>query len=96
MIDLFTKKLGVDYPWEKYAQVMVDDFVAGGMENSSATTNTATSLKSPELVPEFRNGVFWIGLAALRDPGLLEWSGGNIFKARVFPIFANSEKTSRG
>src|SRR5262249_36021881 len=27
-----------------------------------------------------------------RDPGLLEWSGGNIFKARVWPIFANSEK----
>src|SRR5208283_2662007 len=40
MIDLFSKKLGVDYPWEKYAQSMVDDFVAGGMENSSATTNT--------------------------------------------------------
>src|SRR6202158_3109438 len=52
MIDLFTKKLGVDYPWEKYAQAMVDDFVAGGMENSSATTNTASSLKSPKLVPE--------------------------------------------
>ena len=27
-----------------------------------------------------------------RDPGLLEWSGGNMFKARVFPIEANSEK----
>jgi aminopeptidase N len=53
MIDLFHRKLGVDYPWEKYAQVMVDDFVAGGMENSSATTNTATSLKDPKLVPEF-------------------------------------------
>ena len=27
-----------------------------------------------------------------RDPGLLEWTGGNIFKARVFPIEAKSEK----
>ncbi len=27
-----------------------------------------------------------------RDPGLLEWSGGNIFKARVFPIEPDSEK----
>ena len=53
MIDLFNKKIGVDYPWEKYAQVMVDDFVAGGMENSSATTNTANSLKHPKLIPEY-------------------------------------------
>jgi hypothetical protein len=27
-----------------------------------------------------------------RDPGLLEWTGGNIFKARVFPIEAHSDK----
>ena len=53
MIDLFSRKLGVDYPWEKYAQSMVDDFVAGGMENSSATTNTSSSLRSPKLVPEY-------------------------------------------
>jgi aminopeptidase N len=53
MIELFSKKLGVDYPWEKYAQAMVDDFVAGGMENSSATTNTASSLRNPKLVPEY-------------------------------------------
>lgn len=53
MIDLFSKKLGVDYPWEKYAQSMVDDFVAGGMENSSATTNASISLRNPKLVPEY-------------------------------------------
>ncbi|HVS87574.1 MAG TPA: M1 family aminopeptidase [Candidatus Acidoferrum sp.] len=56
MIDLFSKKLGVDYPWEKYAQSMVDDFVAGGMENSSATTNTSSSLKHPKLASEFTTG----------------------------------------
>jgi hypothetical protein len=27
-----------------------------------------------------------------RDPGLLEWTGGNLFKARVFPIEPRSEK----
>ena len=53
MIELFSRKLGVDYPWEKYSQAMVDDFVAGGMENSSATTNTSSSLRHPKLVPEF-------------------------------------------
>jgi aminopeptidase N len=56
MIELFSKKLGVDYPWEKYAQSMVDDFVAGGMENSSATTNTSQSLQHPKLAPEFLTG----------------------------------------
>jgi len=53
MVEFFSKKLGVEYPWEKYAQSMVDDFVAGGMENSSATTNTSSSLRNPKLVPEY-------------------------------------------
>ncbi len=53
MMEVFSKKLGVEYPWEKYAQVMVDDFIAGGMENSSATTNTSSSLRNAKLIPEF-------------------------------------------
>ncbi len=30
-----------------------------------------------------------------RDPGLLEWAGGNVFKARVWPILPHSEKRVR-
>jgi Flp pilus assembly protein TadD len=36
--------------------------------------------------------IYEIILQEKRDPGLLEWSGGNMFKARVYPIWAHSEK----
>jgi aminopeptidase N len=38
MIEHFAKLTGVDYPWNKYAQVVVSDFIFGGMENTTATT----------------------------------------------------------
>ncbi len=37
MLEYFSKRLGVPYPWPKYAQVVVRDFVSGAMENTSAT-----------------------------------------------------------
>jgi aminopeptidase N len=37
MIDFYSKTLGVDYAWPKYAQVIVHDYVSGAMENTSAT-----------------------------------------------------------
>jgi aminopeptidase N len=37
MLDFFSRRFGVDYPWEKYAQVAAHQF-GGGMENTSATT----------------------------------------------------------
>ncbi len=37
MIEFFSQKLGFDYVWPKYAQVIVKDFVSGAMENVSAT-----------------------------------------------------------
>ncbi|MDB6068185.1 MAG: putative rane alanyl aminopeptidase [Pedosphaera sp.] len=40
----FEKEIGVAYPWAKYYQVCVNDFVAGGMENTSATTLTDSTL----------------------------------------------------
>lgn len=36
MMEVFSKKLGVDYPWDKYSQIVVRDFVSGAMENTSA------------------------------------------------------------
>jgi aminopeptidase N len=44
MMEFFEKETGVPYPWAKYDQVCVNDFVAGGMENTSATTLTDTTL----------------------------------------------------
>lgn len=38
MLEFFTQKLGVNYPWSKYAQVVVRDFVSGAMENTTAVT----------------------------------------------------------
>ncbi len=38
MITWFSELLGVPYPWNKYAQVVVSDFIFGGMENTTATT----------------------------------------------------------
>src|SRR6266550_7107837 len=40
----FEQEIGVPYPWAKYYQVCVNDFVAGGMENTSATTLTDNTL----------------------------------------------------
>lgn len=37
MMEFFSTRLGVDYPWSKYGQVVVRDYVSGAMENTSAT-----------------------------------------------------------
>ncbi len=44
MIEVFEQKTGQSYPYEKYSQVAVQDFIFGGMENTSATTQTDTTL----------------------------------------------------
>jgi aminopeptidase N len=41
MLEFFSKKLGVEFPWEKYAQIAVRDYVSGAMENATATVHGA-------------------------------------------------------
>lgn len=53
MMEFFSKALGVDFPWEKYSQVVVRDYPLGAMENSSATLHGEYVQKSPwELVDD--------------------------------------------
>ncbi|MEJ7598300.1 MAG: M1 family aminopeptidase [Kofleriaceae bacterium] len=44
MLELFSRLFGVPYPYPRYAQVFVADFIFGGMENTTATTLTDTVL----------------------------------------------------
>ncbi|MCG3205640.1 MAG: hypothetical protein KCHDKBKB_02362 [Elusimicrobia bacterium] len=44
MLEFFSKFIGVPYPFAKYAQVAAADFIYGGMENTSATTQTDAAL----------------------------------------------------
>ncbi|HTE01887.1 MAG TPA: M1 family metallopeptidase [Mucilaginibacter sp.] len=37
IIDFYSKTLGIDYPWNKYSQIVVRDYVSGAMENTTAT-----------------------------------------------------------
>jgi aminopeptidase N len=40
MVEFLSKKYGYTYPYPKYAQVCVNDFIFGGMENTSTTLLT--------------------------------------------------------
>jgi aminopeptidase N len=44
----FEEEIGVAYPWNKYYQVTIRDFVAGGMENTTLTTLTHNTIFSSD------------------------------------------------
>ncbi len=46
-IDVFSRKTGIPFPWAKYAQSVVPDFIFGGMENVSATTQNDNGILHP-------------------------------------------------
>ncbi len=44
MVEAFEQRLGRAYPYARYSQIAVTDFIFGGMENTSATTQTDRTL----------------------------------------------------
>jgi aminopeptidase N len=54
-IELYSIKTGVDYPWAKYDQIVAPDFVFGGMENVTATTQNDDAILHPAWAEPQRN-----------------------------------------
>jgi aminopeptidase N len=46
MIKFFSEKLGVDYPWQKYNQIVGRDYVSGAMENTTATLHQESAYQN--------------------------------------------------
>ncbi|MEM1312226.1 MAG: M1 family aminopeptidase [Patescibacteria group bacterium] len=53
MIEFFSQKFGVKYPWKKYFQVWIHDYIWGGMENTTATFNTERALADEKSILEY-------------------------------------------
>jgi aminopeptidase N len=54
MVKLFSDKIGIPYPYPRYAQICVADFIFGGMENTSATTLTEQILFDARTERDYR------------------------------------------
>src|SRR4051812_16531732 len=52
-VNVFSRKTGVAYPWNKYDQIVIPEFQYGGMENVTATSQNDTEILLPAwAVPE--------------------------------------------
>jgi aminopeptidase N len=46
-VDVFSRKTGVPYPWNKYDQIVIPEFQYGGMENVTATSQNDAAILHP-------------------------------------------------
>jgi aminopeptidase N len=56
-VELFSTKTGVDYPWAKYDQIVAPDYIFGGMENVTATTQNDDEILHPAWAEPEANAV---------------------------------------
>jgi len=61
MIEFFSKITGVPYPWVKYSQITGRDYVAGAMENTTATIHQESAQQDAR---ELVDGNIWEGTIA--------------------------------
>jgi len=53
MVRFFGDRIGYKYPYAKYAQIAVRDFIFGGMENTTCTTQTDSTLHDARAAIDF-------------------------------------------
>ncbi|HEY8387932.1 MAG TPA: M1 family metallopeptidase [Parasegetibacter sp.] len=56
MLEFFSKILNVEYPWNKYAQIVGRDYVSGAMENTTATLHQESAQQNAR---ELTDGNHW-------------------------------------
>jgi len=61
MMSFFSRITGVDFPWVKYSQITGRDFVAGAMENTTATLHQESAQQDAR---ELVDGNIWEGTIA--------------------------------
>ena len=69
MIAFYEDEIGMPYPWDKYDQAVVEDFIAGGMENTSLTilndrtlfTEATENLRSSQMLVAHELAHQWFG-----------------------------------
>jgi aminopeptidase N len=61
MIKFYSEKLGVEYPWQKYNQIVGRDYVSGAMENTTATLHQESAYQNAR---ELTDGNSWEGTIA--------------------------------
>ncbi len=61
MMKFFSEKLGVEYPWSKYSQIVGRDYVSGAMENTTATLHQESAQQDAR---ELTEGNAWEGTIA--------------------------------
>lgn len=55
MIGFYSKITGVEFPWQKYSQIVVRDYVSGAMENTTATLHSESAQQDArQLIDENR------------------------------------------
>ncbi len=69
MLQYYSERFGIRYPYEKYAQVVVEQYTSGAMENVSATTHTWLLLPDERYLPD------WTGKSTVAHELVHQWFG---------------------